>query len=506
VLWIVLDGMGAEHFTYALKQGRYAAINRVAREGFITPMQPASPVCQTPPALLALFTGTQPAENGVWGYYMPHPSKREGSLSGFHADLGKVRTLWQELEERGERYSLMNVAFRADPVWRGPSPHLVFGFDGYRLWKKPTLYHLGGGGPRISFHGIRMRARREKGGTVCLWKGASLCARLAVGQGMSVRITSGTRVFAHLLTPELLLLNPMNGVVCRGTATPSHGCDGFLEMSAFHLVRRINASRPPSLTASVESELLPSRVSFQRKADVMLEQSRNRNARLVVGYFPVVDDFNHAYFDLLQQDDERAAALFRGCLDLVDGLLGRLMAEMGDDMLLVVSSDHGAMAHRSMLHINEAFADAGLVRRGPAGYDFGTSTAWYHPSDCGQVVARGSPDRALVLRRVEAVIQGLNRELDANIAVLGGDARSPYVAFLFPRGDLYFTGRPPRKGGKSLERKRAGAHHLSPLSPTPWIGAALGVWSPGLERRSVPFMPKENVEMKKFLMESMGLT
>ena len=497
--------MGAEHFSYALKQGAYPAITRMASEGSVTAMEPASPVCQTPPALLALFSGSQPSESSVWGYYMPHPSNVEKSLSGFHADLGKVRPIWRELEERGQGYSLMNVAFRADPVWRGPSPHFVFGYDGYRLWKKPAIYNLAGRQQRISFHGMRILARTGKGGAVRLSKGASLRARLEVGQGMPLSITAGTRAFAQLLTPDLLLLSPENDTVCRGTSVPKGARDGFLETSAFHLARRLNATRPPSLQVEIEAELLGSRVSFQRKADLMVEQARNRAAGLVVGYFSVIDDFNHACFDLLQQGDEKATALFHACLQMVDGLLERLMAETEDGTLLVVSSDHGAMAYRSMLSINEAFADAGLVRRGPAGYDFAKSTAWYHPSDCGQVVTHGSPEKGPLFQRVQAVVERVNAELDAGIGILAGDAGSPYVGFLYPKGDLYFTGRPPGRNRKSLDKRRGGAHHLSPLSPTPWIKAALGVWGPGHANQSLPFVPKQNVEMKKFLMESMGL-
>jgi predicted AlkP superfamily pyrophosphatase or phosphodiesterase len=505
VLWVVLDGMGAEHFQLALQHGQHPAITRMGREGSISPMQPASPVCQTPPALLALFTGTQPSQNGVWGYYMPHPARREESLSGFHAELDGTRTIWQELEERGEGYSLMNVAFRADPVWKGPAEHLVLGFDGYRLWRKPSLYRVTGGRKKIDYHGLRLRGGTGPSQTMSLSKGASLRTRLAVGEGRLVSMTAGTRAFAHLLEPGLLLLNPVNDVVCRGTAAKGVGSDGFLEMSVFHLVRRINSSREPSAQVPMEAELLASRISFQRKADLMVEQAKDRDARLVVGYFPVIDDFNHAYFDLLLAGDIRASALFQGCAAMVDDLLGRLMQEMESGTLLVVSSDHGAMAHHGSLHINEAFADAGLVRRSAAGYDFRGSSAWYHPSDCGQVVMKSGAEKGPLLGRVKAIIERLNADLGANIGVLDGDSGSPFLAFLYPKGDLYFTGRPPRRKGKSLDTKRAGGHHLSPLSPTPWIRAALGLWSTGRTPGDLPALPRENVEMKKFLMESMGL-
>jgi hypothetical protein len=506
VLWVVLDGMGFEHARLAVRSNRHAALSRIDKEGWLGSMVPASPACQTPPALLALFTGTQPAQNGVWGYYMPHPERLQDSLSGFYADVERTRTIWQELEERGAGYSLMNVAFRNDPVWKGPAEHLALGLDGYRLWEKPSLFRLSGGPEEISYRGLQLRLRSTRDGAG-LSKGSSLRVELPVGEGRYVDITAGTRVFAHLLEPKLLLLNPLNAVVCRGKTAGQSVCGKFLEMSAFHLARRLNSNREPELRVPLEAELLASRVSFQRKTDLMVAQAGNMAARLVVGYFPVIDDFNHAYFDLLQDGDERAAALFHGCVDMVDDLLGRLMQEMDSNTLLVVSSDHGAMAHRSKLHINEILADAGLVRRRAGGYDYARSLAWYHTSDCGQVVAWNMRERGPLLGRLRHALETANAGIGAAIGVLDGDRDWPFLAFLYPKGNMYFTGRPPRVNRPALDKGRAGGHHLSPLSPTPWIQAALGLWTPrqGGVKGSLPFMPKENTEMKRFLMETMEL-
>ena len=504
VLWVVLDGMGFEHVRLALASGGHPAITRIGSEGLFLPTRPAHPVCQTPPALLALFTGTQPQENGVWGYYMPHPDGLEESMSGFSADTSGTRTIWQEMEEQGQGYSLMNVAFRNDPVWSGPARHLVFGYDGYRLWQKPSRYRLRRGEQEIVYRGIRLRARSSTKG-VTLAKGASLRAEVPAGELRKVDITRGTSVYAHLLEPGELFLNPVSTAVCRGETDAQSG--GFLDMSNFHLVRRLNASRDQSRRVPVEPEILASRISFDLKDDLMLRGAANRTARLVVGYFPVIDDFNHAYLDLFLRKDARATALFHVCVTMVDGLLKRLMQRMQDDELLVISSDHGGMPFSSMLHVNEILADAGLVRRGARGYDFRRSLAWYHPSDCGQVVAWDLSRREALLKRLRAALDIANTNMGADIGLLEGDGDSPYLAFLYPRGDTYFTGRPGRGSGLVRDRKRSGGHHLSPLSPTPWMQAVLGLWSPRSSgvADSLPFLPKENIDMKRFLMETMEL-
>jgi len=509
VLWVVLDGFGHEHAKRAIQSGTCPALAQIAREGHLGPARPARPVCQTPPALLALFTGTEPAQNGVWGYYMPDPSQPERSMSGFHADVSRAPAIWRVMEDRGLGYSLMNVAFRNDAVWRGPNQSMVLGFDGYRLWQKPALYRLGRGVQHIEYRGIRLRATASPM-SVALHKGSSLQAVLRPGEGRLVTFTPGTLSFAHLVEPRTLFLNPVTPAVCRGSDAGEAARDGFLEMSAFRAVRGLNASRAAEALVPVSAEILPAQASFQRKAHLMLQQASNPSARLVVGYFSLIDEFNHAYFDLFESawPDGRAAELFTACVRIVDDLLGSLMQGMSEDTLLVVSSDHGAMAQRSMLHLNEIFAAAGLTRKDEGGYDFRRSALWYHPSDCGQVICRDPERRAESMAALRRVIDAVNKDLSAGIGIEEGSAGAPYLAFLYPRGDMYFTGRAGRRSELMPVRKKTGGHHLSPLSPTPWIDAVLGLWSRrlGTGTRAGQAAPSENTAVKKFILQSMEIT
>jgi len=509
VLWIVLDGFGHGHAKRAIESGTCPSLAQIAREGHLGPSRPPRPVCQTPPALLALFSGTEPAQNGVWGYYMPDPERPEHSMSGFHADVSRAPAIWQVMEERGLGYSLMNVAFRNDAVWRGPHRGMVLGFDGYRLWQKPSLYYLRRGFQEIEYRGIRLGVTASRT-SAALSKGSGLRAALRPGEGRLLAFTPGTPCFAHLIEPGMLFLNPVTPAVARGTDGAGLEREGFLEMSAFRAVRRLNASRGPEDQVPVSSEILPARVSFERKAHLMLRQAANPAAKLVIGYFSLMDDFNHAYFDLFETEwpGGRAAELFTTCARLVDDLLASLMRGMGDDTLLVVSSDHGAIAQRSMLHLNEVFAAAGLTRKDEGRYDLRRSTFWYHPSDCGQVVARDPGRRALNMADLRRVIDTVNRDLSAGIGIEEGNADAPYLAFLYPRGDMYFTGRPGRRNEPLPVKKKTGGHHLSPLSPTPWIDAVLGVWSrsAGTGTRAGPAAPSENASVKSFILESMEIT
>jgi predicted AlkP superfamily pyrophosphatase or phosphodiesterase len=505
VLWIVLDGMGYEHARLCLASGAFPALTRIEREGYLGPSTPATPVCQTPPALISLFAGADPAESGVWGYHMPDPRNRELSMSGFHCPIA-VHPLWEDMERRGWPYSLMNVAFRNDPLWRGSVTSLTFAYDGYRLWKRPTMHRLNGDSRRVFHEGIELQVRPTSEG-VQISKGSRLCGTLLPGETKPFRITAGTRVIAHLLSRSLLVLHSITPPVTRGARAAERAREGFFDANVFRVARRENEKRGAG-AIPIDVELAASALSMRQKADLMLSAVDEPSSRLVVGYFPIIDDFNHVYVDALQSGEPngRASRLFAACAGLVDQLLGRVMDRADDGTLLVVSSDHGAASFQGILHLNELFLRERLVVRQGDGYDLRRSTAFYHPSDCGQVIARDPGDRSSVLAAVRRALDQARTEYGVEIGMQEGAARDPYLAFLYPLGKGYFTGDPPRRGRATLEAKRSGGHHLSPLSPTPWIQAVLGLWSPRSRSlaKELPAIPSGNRGVKDFLLEVMG--
>ena len=531
VFWVVLDGMGYELARRCISTGRFSALSRIQSQGHLGFARPASPVCQTPPALLTLFSGEEPAQSGVWGYYMPDPKRREASVSGFHAKPRRISTLWDALEQRGQGYALMNVAYRNDPVWSSRGSHLEFGYDGYRLWQKPAAFRLDQRGRRINYRGIAFTLAPSADGVVIL-KGSSVRARLAEGEGKVVQFTQGLRAFAHLLDRSVLIIHPLNKAVIRGSVEGTAAADGFLDTNVFRVVRRLNerrsaksASRYSADSAeyrgaksagyvgadaslSVAAEMMPSALCMAQKSELMSAAIANERSRLVVGYFPLIDELNHAYFDLLETEwpDGRVSELYCASVALVDQLLHRIMQAAGRDTLVVVSSDHGAASSRKLLHFNELLAAEGIVKRSGEAYDLPRSAAFYHPSDCGQVVARHDADRAAVLAGLQRALKRAHEEFGIDIGVQEGGRDDPYIAFLFPLGDGYFTGNHPGRGRPTLDGGRRGGHHLSPLSPTPWIQAMLGLWSPrsAALARELPAIPVDNKDVKSFLLEVMG--
>lgn len=414
--------------------------------------------------------------------------------------------MWEELGDRGIGYSLMNVAFRNDPIWR--SDAVDFAYDGYRLWKKPGIFRLGGRQESIQFQGVDLRISPTREGLV-IRKGVRGIARLAAGEGRLLQWGKRPAAYAHLVEKNLLLVSPLTIPGLRGAAAGGPGSDYSIDSNAFREVRGINDHREASEQVPVKAEMAPSELSMDRKTELMLSAIARTSSRLVVGYFPIIDEFSHVYADRLEQDwpRGRVSELFSACASTVDRLLSRVMAASDGDTLVVVSSDHGAASTRKLLHLNELLAAEGLVRRAGGGYDLRASQVFYHPSDCGQVLARPGVDREKSLAALRRAIGRAGAEHGVEIGLSEGGGEDPYLAFLYPLADGYFTGHPPGRG-RPLVKKASGGHHLSPLSATPWIQATLGLWSPRSHAlvQELPPVPSENAGVKAFLLETMGLT
>jgi hypothetical protein len=510
VHWIVLDGMGIQHVRLLLASGGFPGLERIAREGILTGCEPSSPACQTPPALLSLFSGASPRESGVWGYLMPDPVRPLRSISGFAARAKPVRPIWEDMESRGMRYSLMNVAFRNDSVWRGGPGGLDFGYDGYRLSRKPELYAVGGRETPARFQGIEVGLRRARG-SVTMRKGSRVIATLHPGEARVVSLTAVTRAYATLLDTSHLCLAPLTIPLVRGPFRPLSTAEDFIDFNLFRAVRRLNREREERALIPVCVEMGPAETGMKQKEALMMDAIRGTSSRLVAGYFPVVDELNHARFDLLDapSPDARTRDLFLACGRLVDGLVSRVMAECDEKMLVVLSSDHGVSAFRGTLHINELFARCGLVSRRGEGYDLERSFACYHPSDCGIVLsgrsapaAFGGADRRAALRGIHAVVERAQKELGVRIGIEEAGPDDPFIAFLYPVSDICLTARRPRRGEGMMDRTRSGGQHVSALSGSPWMQAMLGMWTPrsAALSRELDGVPTENRMMKSFLL------
>ncbi|MGA2642968.1 MAG: alkaline phosphatase family protein [Spirochaetia bacterium] len=503
IYWIVLDGMGIEHARFFLGAESFPGLSKFEREGILAASMPSSPACQTPTALLTLFSGAEPRESGVWGYHMPDPRRPTRSISGFVAPTKEIRTIWDELGARGCAFSLMNVAFRNDRVWMGRTRGLDFGYDGYRRWKKSHVFLVSRRSSRVRWQGIEITLVPKRNG-VQIRKGGRARAELLPGVWRTVELTRSLRAYACLLDQSHLALAPLTRPLVRGAFPPHAAGEDFVDFNVHRAVRRLNRGRDERLKIPISVEMAPVELGMKQKESLMIDAIRGTPSRVVIGYFPLVDEINHACFDLLDSPhpDPRTRELFLSCAHLVDGLVSRVMREADRDTLVVLSSDHGVSAFRSCLHVNEVLAQTGLVARSGQGYDLRRSRAYYHPSDCGIVLARPWAGGGAVLTGIRRAVDRARDQLGVRIGIEEGRPDDPFIAFLYPLSDSYLTARAPRRGGEILDRTRSGGQHLSPLAATPWIQAMLGLWTPRTTTlsRELDAVPSANRMMKSFLL------
>lgn len=518
VIWLVFDGLAHEEVKRCISEGNLPSLSRFASEGRLQAAKPSLPCCQTPPALLSLFCGVEPEKSGVWGYYQPDFTRDPTrSKSGFAVTRRESTSIWEELDARGVESVLINTAFRNDPAWTGRLSHVKLAFDSYRLWRPPYVIHLATGRGSIRFQGIEISTLSGRRG-VTLLKGNRTIAVLSNGETKPVSFTSKTRADAQLLDPGILILQPETEAILRSSDAGllqelrGDGFGRFADVSFFGTVRRENDRRGDGDEITLDREMSTAAGAFQRESRLIARSAESLPSGLLLAYFSLIDGFNHAYIDLLEEQwpTGRAASALRRCMALVDGLLGRLMSSADEDLLIVISSDHGAVPHRGTLHFNEVLADAGLVKRGPHGYLLRQSIIYYHPSDCGlllsnaAVAAKRGLGRQELLAVVRRALQRAESLHGVRIAAVEGGPASPYLLFLYPLGDMYFTGQAPKRVGLVVNKRRKGGHHLSPLCPSPWIDAVVGLWSrrPGV--RDLSGVPDENQGMKRFIMELLG--
>jgi len=513
VIWLILDGLGFRHWerVRAEDPASLPAISRFTGEGIVVSSQPSSPVCQTPAALFTLFSGVSPLRHGIWGYRMPAGgAKPHRSISGFSARPLEGRPIWEDLEENGLSYSLMNVAFRNDSVWKEPRPGLSVAYDGYRTLRGTREYCVKRGWRIIRFKGMDLRVRAGKG-SMEIRKGGRRIGRAPTGRMTQIRLTRGTRGIAFPLDAGTLFLFSANEAVTRGGEAGEMKTLEFFDAQVFKAMRAGRRDRPGE-EVPPDTEMAPAVASFTVQRRVALEMLDCRRTSLAILYFPLIDYINHAYMDLVDAEWPRGhgSEVLRRGFSLVDGLVGDLCARCGPDDLLVVSSDHGAVPFRRVFHLNELFAEAGLLPRKGGRFLFHEAAAYYHPSECGLVLFQERAARRLGMdrSRVLALVREIPRLAlslhGVPVGMQDGPKDASWLSLLYPLDDTSFSSAPCPHPGKPVRGGKAGGHHISPLCPSAWIPSVLGIWGPDRKRLpSTDRVPTRNEDVKRFLLETL---
>jgi hypothetical protein len=435
-------------------------------------------------------------------------TRLERSVSGFGVPLGGAPTIWEELERRGHRYTLLNVAFRRDPVWGKTYRHFDLILDVYRNHRPDSGWiRIDGDEDRVSIDGIPLRIESAAEG-IRLFRGRRLLDLLEPGAIDEIRLSRAASAVAYS-NGWCLFLSASSRPYFRIGKHLDAGAEQLIPRTIFHGDLFRYTRRQGGLT--IEEEMrLSERVTAQT-GELALSAVRELSSTVTIAYFSLIDELGHVYLDQIENlwPAGRAAELLRRCYALIDSYIARIMDSLGKQTLLVVSADHGQAPYRRVLHLNDLLVEAGLVRihgnRKKRRYDLHRSVAYYHPANCGQVVVnpreaeRAGLSREQIGVRVLDCVDRANASLGSEIAHVWGGPEDPFLLFLYPCSDTHLSGRYNPKAGL-LDRGLMGGQHLSPLCPTPWMQATLALWSPSGLPVDKPTIPDRNTGVKDFLL------
>ncbi len=505
IVWLILDAAGYEITTRCIQSGVCPSLSAIQTEGFLGSSRPPHPNCETPPALRALFSGSEPAQSGIWGYQMPdYEGRLERAVSGFGVRISGAPAIWEELERIGRSYTLFNAAFRRDPVWGKGYAGFDLLLDGYRSYRPDSSWmRIDTGKERLKFGGTTLRVESEDD-QVRLRRGRRSIASLTPGEIRSVRLSPKVSAVSYS-TGKTLFLSSSSRPHVRLSKDLQGRSEQIVPESIFHgnlfrFSRNVGG-------LSIDEEMGFSEYVNTQMGELALNVVRKLRSTLTILYFSLIDELSHVYLDQIEGSwpEGRAADLLRRCYGLIDSYIGKMMDSLEQNSLLVLSSDHGQVPYRRALHLNDLLAETGLVRRGKTGYDLRRSVAYYHPANCGQVVMnprqanKAGLSRERIGERVLQCIEQANGNLGAEISYLWGGENDPYLLFLYPRADTHLTGRYDPEADV-LDAGLQGGQHLSPLCPTPWIQAMLGLWSPAGLAFDRQRIPDHNADVKNFLL------
>jgi hypothetical protein len=456
-----------------------------------------------------LFSGSPPADSGVWGYQMPdYGGRLERSVSGFAVTVSGAAPIWEELERRGYGYTLFNAAFRKDPVWGRGYGGFDLLLDGYRNHRPDSnRIRLDAEGESLAIDGAILRIEAGEDG-VRLRRGRRSLAFLAPGEIQPLRLSRAASAVGYS-NGWCLFLSSSSRPHLRMAKHLRHRA-GQLIPESIHHGNLFRYSRKEG-GLSIDEEMRLSEYVTAQMGELALASVKELSSALTIVYFSLIDELGHVYLDQIEAlwPEGRAAELLRRCYRLLDSYIGKIMESIGENTLLVLSADHGQAPYRRALHLNDLLAEAGLVRvsqdRAKRGYDLRHSVAYYHPANCGQVVVnprqakKAGFSREQVGERVLRCLDKANDSLGSEISHLWGGENDPYLLFLYPRADTHLTGR-YAPGSDVVDTVLRGGQHLSPLCPTPWMQAMLALWSPS----GLPFdktaVPDRNTGVKEFLL------
>jgi predicted AlkP superfamily phosphohydrolase/phosphomutase len=197
---------------------------------------------------------------------------------------------------------------------------------------------------------------------------------------------AGRRV-AVINVPMTYPPEPVNGIMISGLGAPSHDRFAYpaelipLLKSRGYAVNNEMSFQP----ARPENLVTYLRDVTQRRADVILELQHREDWDLFMVVFRDIDTVQTYFWHYLDEThpahDPQASSVLRGAIlahhQQVDAVIGQLLTQAGDDVSVLVVSDHGAGPLYREVFLNYWLQGAGYLRLKRAPTEDGRVLAWF---------------------------------------------------------------------------------------------------------------------------------
>ncbi len=252
--------------------------------------------------------------------------------------------------------------------------------------------------------------------------------------------------------------------------------------------KHLRALSTPGLLDAVEAEtpglwddLVPPDVHDAAQFAIARHLLTHERVDLLMMHVWQLDDAQHAHGAWSPEAIEAT--------ERVDGLLGELLAVLGDDTIVVVLSDHGFAPVTTQIRLEALFVERGLVSVDAEGKPIATrvtlnasgGVAYLYLDDAS---ARADLDAALAAAGPEAIAQILGPD---EIAARGGDPDADYL-LVAPPGAQFSE----RRAGPVIQPATAGGDH-GMLPDDPEMLASFLAVGPGLEPADLGTIPMTDV-------------
>jgi hypothetical protein len=397
LLFISIDGLGYKNLTEDSAAKELTTLDRLIRKGRLAALQTSFP-SKTSAGHAALFTGTWAGGNGIYSNTNPRLPRSAYALAdtitGFRSESLTAEPIWAAAARQG----VSSVAYQATQLYpfTGQSSGSAAVVNGYQTWmmaphravRQKDLTDLGSRGFQWNDGPLVFKLERVAGG-LRIWSGtesAPVVVKLHPLETASPRkrplarrfsamlpvaangIRTGVyfRLFEYTDNDFLLYRTSAQELGSTGMSLDLIGSDGaFVGNSAVSLYER--GMLGPRLVeggdGTAERRYLETLELTVRQMSRHLRTLDSKlHPRLLVGYFPVIDDLEHAWFGWVSTGMASINPYRAWGYAALDEGLKPILKRFGNDSI-IMSSDHGMAGNTHEIRMGTLLAELGFPKQ-----------------------------------------------------------------------------------------------------------------------------------------------